>query len=342
MTPMRLLLVLVLTQEPLPDGAAARVGLAVVGRTSPITALAWSPDSRRLAAGGRAHSFRVWDARTWKAVGAWVALESPVHALAFSPDGLLLASGHGRDPENDSIEVAGPKDLVVRLWDLATEKEALRLDGHRSNVRALAFSPAGSTLASGDVHGGLRIWNLPAGTLRASATAQGGVIHALRMSPDGLRLASAASWAYPGGMCASEVRKPPVRASLQVWDPATGANLLTLPQKQEELGGLGYAASLASFAGGEVRTWDAQTGELLRSTRFEGFGPAAFSSDGARVAVAVSVGVQVGDTATGRTLRVFRTDAGPVAALGFSPDGLRLASGHADATTIVWDLSGLK
>jgi WD40 repeat protein len=37
----------------------------------------------------------------------------------------------------------------VRLWDVQTRQELIKLSGHKSKVYAVAFSPDGRTLASG-------------------------------------------------------------------------------------------------------------------------------------------------------------------------------------------------
>jgi WD40 repeat protein len=72
----------------------------------------------------------------------------------------------------------------------------------------------------------------------------------------------------------------------------------------------------------------------------------AFSSDGKTVAVSMGhVGwtekdtAHVYDTTTGRELRAFSAQKGGITALAFSPDGTRLATGSADSTVLIWDLT---
>jgi len=71
---------------------------------------------------------------------------SDLHAVCFSPDGTCVA--------------AAGKDGVVRVWDVGRGDLLASLDGHESEVGALAWSPDGWRLASlsaGD--GTVRVWS---------------------------------------------------------------------------------------------------------------------------------------------------------------------------------------
>jgi WD40 repeat protein len=67
----------------------------------------------------------------------------PTGDVVFSPDGQYLAFGHD-DLEQDGYEVI--------LWDILN-RQPIILSGHDSSVFAVAFSPDGSLIASGDTNG---------------------------------------------------------------------------------------------------------------------------------------------------------------------------------------------
>jgi WD40 repeat protein len=111
-----------------------------------ITALAFSPDSKRLAAGCgfENHQVFVWDL----AVGAAARLAGHsgcIVGLAFSPDGQTLASVS--------------TDQTLRLWDVARTVERRRFQGHRDEVWAVARSPDGHDLVTGSKDGSVRYWD---------------------------------------------------------------------------------------------------------------------------------------------------------------------------------------
>ena len=100
------------------------------------------------------------------------------HGVAFSPDSSTLLTG------------AGFTDSTIRLWDAHSGKASGSLEGHRSWVSDLLFTPDGKRLISSSGDQTIRLWDWatrkPAGVLRGHL----GEIDGLAMAPDGRTLAS--------------------------------------------------------------------------------------------------------------------------------------------------------
>jgi len=74
--------------------------------------------------------------------------------LALSPDGRLLA---------ESLSAAGDKpDAAIRVWNVNTKREVLRLATPTGIARSLVFSSDGRTLVSGMSDTTALIWDISA------------------------------------------------------------------------------------------------------------------------------------------------------------------------------------
>jgi WD40 repeat protein len=54
---------------------------------------------------------------------------------------------------------SGGEDRTVRIWDVTTGLELLTIKEHIEEVRSIAFSPDGKTLASGSLDGAVKLWS---------------------------------------------------------------------------------------------------------------------------------------------------------------------------------------
>jgi WD40 repeat protein len=168
------------------NAETGRLVKTVRGFPDPLTAVALSPDGKRVAAGSIVGPVRQVDLTNPRDTRTMQGHTAEVRAVAYSPDGKTLAT-------------AGV-DGTIKLWGPSTGKEVRALRGHTHVVLCLAFSPDGQTLVSGGADGTLRVWGPTTGKERGVIPARrpGAMVYALAFAPDGQALAAA---------CGEEVRQ---------------------------------------------------------------------------------------------------------------------------------------
>ncbi|HLO28594.1 MAG TPA: AAA family ATPase [Anaerolineales bacterium] len=144
-----------------------------------VFSVAFSPDSKILAAGSEDGTVTLWDTGTHQPIGQ--PLKGHRHyvtGVAFSPDGKLLASSSG--------------DRTIILWDVATQRRIGEpFVGHLYPVTSIAFSPDGKTLASGSTDRTVILWDVkthqPIGQPLAGHIES---VYSVAFNPNGKMLAS--------------------------------------------------------------------------------------------------------------------------------------------------------
>ena len=100
--------------SPVEDQWASLIQ-TLAGHSRSVTAVAFSPDGKRIASGSDDQTVKVWDAATGDLEKTLAGHSRSVRAVAFSPDGKRIASGSN--------------DKTIKLWDVAKSLKASRFLG---------------------------------------------------------------------------------------------------------------------------------------------------------------------------------------------------------------------
>jgi U3 small nucleolar RNA-associated protein 15 len=101
-------------------------------------------DGKLLAAGCETGLVQVFDLATRSVLRRFTTHARPTRAVRFTPDKTHVLSGSD--------------DATVRLWDLATGEQALRLDGHADYVRCAACA-SDTLFATGSYDHTVKLWD---------------------------------------------------------------------------------------------------------------------------------------------------------------------------------------
>jgi WD40 repeat protein/tRNA A-37 threonylcarbamoyl transferase component Bud32 len=320
--------------------------VAFPGYYARITAVAFSPDGRLLAAAsartGGPGNIQVWDTASGQEKALLTGHAAPVTYLAFSTDGRLASAS---------------LDGTIKLWDVVAGQETATLQGHTSAVLSLAFSPDGKLLASGAeptrIQDGktvsltatvvLKLWDIADGKEKATLTGHTNRVTAVAFSPDSATLASG-SW----------------DGTIRLWDVVTGQEKMAL-NNGKDVSALAFAPGGKTLAAGDmdgtIRLWDAGT-DLEKTTLHvqppnlggpRVLSPLILSPDSKLLATAGTDGaVLLWDAGTGQhraTLNQGNFNAKaleslPISAMAFAAEGRLLASWGPDQTLRLWDVAG--
>jgi WD40 repeat protein len=148
-----------------------------------VYTLAFSPDSRLLAAGGWMNSgysgTLLYDLASKERIAS-LTFEA-ARALRFSPDGAMLASG----------EEFGQ----LNLWDIGQTARRHGIKAHSDIASAIAFSPDGRHVISGSCDGSIKLWDVETGSLLKHHSYAGNPLD-IHIAGRWVLIASAA---WPGG-----------------------------------------------------------------------------------------------------------------------------------------------
>ena len=234
-----------------------------------------------------------------------------VLAAVFSPDSQVLATAI---------------DQTICLWQVADGRQLAIYHGHQGWVQSLAFSPDGTTLASGSHDHTIRLWNRQTGQCLKTLRGHTGGVQTLAFSPDGMTLASGS---HDHSIC--------------LWQLPLGHRGQVLSGHRDRVLFVAFSPDgqtlISGGADDNVRCWQLATSQCIRqiATNLNWALAIALSPDGQTLAIA----------SDGKTVNFWplQPGAGPrplahycsrVWAVAFSPDGQRLATASDDRTVKLW------
>jgi WD40 repeat protein/serine/threonine protein kinase len=147
------------------------------GHAKSVESLAVSPNGKRLLSASPDGFARLWDVETAKILQEFS--ETYSHGAALSSDGGLAAHTMGSG---------------IRIWETESGKPLHELQTQNASpISALAFSPDGEVLVSGDYKGRIQVWDVKTGRELHRFDKQTDRIASIAFTPDG-RHFLAGSW----------------------------------------------------------------------------------------------------------------------------------------------------
>jgi RNA polymerase sigma factor (sigma-70 family) len=250
--------------DPLPPGAAVRLGTVRHRQESPIYKIAYSPDGKYVVTDGDDDKLRVWDGDTGQLVRQIDSGTGWSRDFTFSRDGKLLAAERLRVKDTDFLNVA--------VNDPATgQRESQSSWDLQDRGLILKFSPDGRRVAVGAGKNMIRVLETATGAEHSAFTIGPILNGPLAFSPAGNRLA---------------VVTTEEKCWIHIIDLDRKKVLRVIPTVRQLFYGLGFSADgdkLVGYNSGQIDLWDLAKG---RGDIFELY-PAqtmTFSADGRGVA----------------------------------------------------------
>lgn len=213
---------------------------------------------------------------------------------------------------------------------LPSVKPRVRLQ-HNDGLFAVALTPDGKLLATGDENSAIHLWDVTSGKSLKVLTGHEGDVVDLDIDRGGSRLASAGHdgirlWQLPSG---AFERQLATKRGSTIW-------IRFAPD--------GHTLATGGSASDPIQIWDVASGQELPSLPSDSNGSrcAAFSPDGRKLAASYSINVNRGeiriwDIATRQESSRFSAHDGEVRKIAFTPDGIGMITADISGEVVIWN-----
>jgi WD40 repeat protein len=331
------------------DLATGQPGLTLAGHAAAISSLQFSQDGTKLWSGSADKTIRVWNTADGTLLGR-IDTPASVNAITLVAAAAPVAPPEGEQPV-PPIEhvVTGGADNFVRLW-----KSPADLSPPLADVPAkpdvLAVSADRKLLAVANAEGTVRVVEFDTGKLIHTWKAHEAAIA-------GMAFRAELPAAAPAQAAADQPVQPPVRQlatcgadnTVRVWNMDSGEASAVLRGTLAPVQSVAFHPEgkqlVAGAADGSVTVWNLESPppRPLAGDNGGAATVAAVSPDGKLLATSGTASglpaILVRELASGAITHTLLGHESPVIALAFSADNTKVASGSADKTARVWDLS---
>jgi WD40 repeat protein len=306
-------------------------------RYNSAAVLVFAPEGKTVAAAWADGAIAVWDVATGKRTGSLPGSAGAYPIVVFSADGSRLAL-IGSDGNPRLRDVTTGREL--RRFRLQAQADQ-PVPGQAAPqaaipVTALALSPDGRTLATGQGAGG---WPGYA-NLGTTGWVQGTPLSVVRLwevstgqeRGGHLILNRAAGVGYYGGSSGTILFTD--LASTYLGPGSAGVSAIRFAPD---------GRTLVAACDNVLHLWDLTDNREIRRLEGESIVPSAvtFSPDSKLLAVGGIGSFALWETATGKLLAKVPGHQGPITSIAFSGDGNVLATAGADTTALVWDVKAV-